>query len=89
MVSKGRGTFLKNYFFTFLKNCFFFSVGETVFCMFFCPIFNLGVSVLLAELQVMLDFVLVLSSKTVVPPVLQLNVASLASVQSTVCCAHL
>lgn len=41
--------------------------------MFFCPIFSLGVSVFLAELQVPLYFVLVLSSKTVVPPVLQLN----------------
>lgn len=32
-----------------------FSVGDTVSCMFFCLIFNLGVSVLLAELQIMLD----------------------------------
>lgn len=88
-MSKRRGTFLKNYFFYISEEPLFFSVGDTVFCMFFCPIFNLGVSVLLAELQVTLDFVLVLSSRTVVPPVLQLNVASLAGVQSTVCCAHL
>lgn len=69
MMSKGRGTFLKNYFLTFLKNHLFFLVRDSVFCMFFCPIFNL-VSVLLAELQATLDFVLVLSSKTVVPSVL-------------------
>lgn len=52
--------------------------------MFFGPIFNSGVSVLLAELQITPVFVLILSSKTVVPPVLQLNVVSLAGVQSTV-----
>lgn len=43
---------------------FFFSVGDTVFCMFFGPIFNSGVSVLLAELQITPVFVLILSSKT-------------------------
>lgn len=57
--------------------------------MFFGPIFNSGVSVLLAELQITPVFVLILSSKTVVPPVLQLNVVSLAGVQSTVRSAHL
>lgn len=57
--------------------------------MFFGPIFNSGVSVLLAELQITPVFVLILSSKTAVPPVLQLNVVSLAGVQSTVRSAHL
>lgn len=57
--------------------------------MFFGLIFNSGVSVLLAELQITPVFVLILSSKTVVPPVLQLNVVSLAGVQSTVRSAHL